>query len=191
MQRTIEAQERIIQTTTELKKALMHKLFTEGLRDEPQKQTEIGPVPESWEVGPVLSVVETSWDFIDTHLTEADYRNLGGPFRLVIEDFLKRTAAKLELKVKFKPGGSYTGGDFVNVGIQKRIRDELIRLDGADEADILTDVGRVFGQGNFINDLSHDNLGRLEISFDQAKDFVAGLKSLTKRCEDHKLIKGR
>jgi type I restriction enzyme S subunit len=50
VQRAIEAQERIIQTTTELKKALMHKLFTEGLRHEPQKQTEIGPVPESWDV---------------------------------------------------------------------------------------------------------------------------------------------
>jgi type I restriction enzyme S subunit len=50
VQRAIEVQERIIQTTTELKKALMHKLFTEGLRGEPQKQTEIGPVPESWEV---------------------------------------------------------------------------------------------------------------------------------------------
>jgi type I restriction enzyme S subunit len=53
VQRAIEAQERIIQTTTELKKALMHKLFTEGLRHEPQKQTEIGPVPESWEVVPL------------------------------------------------------------------------------------------------------------------------------------------
>ena len=50
VQRAIEAQERIIQTTTELKKALMHKLFTKGLHNEPQKQTEIGPVPESWEV---------------------------------------------------------------------------------------------------------------------------------------------
>ena len=49
VQRAIEAQERIMQTTTELKKVLMHKLFTEGLRNEPQKQTEIGPVPESWE----------------------------------------------------------------------------------------------------------------------------------------------
>ena len=50
VQRAIEAQERIIQTTTELKKALMHKLFTEGTRGEPQKQTEIGLIPESWEV---------------------------------------------------------------------------------------------------------------------------------------------
>jgi type I restriction enzyme S subunit len=56
VQRAIEAQERIIQTTTELKKALMHKLFTEGLRNEPQKQTEIGPVPESWETATVASV---------------------------------------------------------------------------------------------------------------------------------------
>ena len=50
VQRAIEAQERIIQTTAELKKALMQKLFSEGLRGEPQKETEIGLVPESWEV---------------------------------------------------------------------------------------------------------------------------------------------
>lgn len=50
VQEAIAAQERIIATTTELKKALMHKLFTEGLHGEPQKETEIGPVPESWEV---------------------------------------------------------------------------------------------------------------------------------------------
>jgi type I restriction enzyme S subunit len=58
VQRAIEAQERIIQTTTELKKALMHKLFTEGLRNEPQNQTEIGPVPESWEVCKVGDVAK-------------------------------------------------------------------------------------------------------------------------------------
>ena len=61
VQRAIEAQERIIQTTTELKKAVMHKLFTEGLRNEPQKQTEIGPVPESWEVvelGDLLTIAQ-------------------------------------------------------------------------------------------------------------------------------------
>jgi type I restriction enzyme S subunit len=43
--------------TTELKKALMQKLFTEGLRGEPQKQTEIGLVPESWEIIKLGSVV--------------------------------------------------------------------------------------------------------------------------------------
>jgi type I restriction enzyme S subunit len=50
VQRAIEQQERMLALTAELKKALLHKLFTEGLRGEPQKQTEIGPVPQSWEV---------------------------------------------------------------------------------------------------------------------------------------------
>ncbi|MBN1548155.1 MAG: restriction endonuclease subunit S [Syntrophaceae bacterium] len=48
VQRAIEQQDRLIALTTELKKALMHKLFTEGTRGEPQKQTEIGRIPESW-----------------------------------------------------------------------------------------------------------------------------------------------
>ena len=59
VQRAIEAQKRIIRTTTELKKTLMHKLFTEGLRNEPQKQTEIGPVPESWEVVSLGQIAES------------------------------------------------------------------------------------------------------------------------------------
>lgn len=50
VQKAIEKQDRLIKTTTELKKALMQKLFTEGLYGEPQKETEIGLVPESWEV---------------------------------------------------------------------------------------------------------------------------------------------
>ncbi|MGH8728204.1 MAG: restriction endonuclease subunit S [Burkholderiales bacterium] len=50
VQRAIEQQERLLQLTTELKKTLVHQLFTHGLRGEAQKETEIGPVPESWEV---------------------------------------------------------------------------------------------------------------------------------------------
>ncbi len=50
VQRAIEQQDQLLALTAELKNALLHKLFTEGLRSEPQKQTEIGPVPESWEV---------------------------------------------------------------------------------------------------------------------------------------------
>lgn len=50
VQRAIEQQQRLLALTAELKKTLLHQLFTQGLRGEPQKQTEIGPVPESWEV---------------------------------------------------------------------------------------------------------------------------------------------
>ena len=57
VQRAIEQQDRLIALTTELKKALLHKLFTEGLRSELQKQTEIGPVPESWEIAKLGSLV--------------------------------------------------------------------------------------------------------------------------------------
>ena len=52
VQKAIEQQDKLIRTTTELKKALMQKLFTEGTRGESQKETEIGLVPESWEVQP-------------------------------------------------------------------------------------------------------------------------------------------
>jgi type I restriction enzyme S subunit len=48
VQRAVERQERLIALTAELKKALMRKFFTEGTRGVPQKQTEIGPVPDTW-----------------------------------------------------------------------------------------------------------------------------------------------
>ena len=58
VQQAIEEQARLLALTTELKKTLLHKLFTEGLRGEPQKQTEIGPVPESWEVATLGKVTK-------------------------------------------------------------------------------------------------------------------------------------
>lgn len=62
VQQAIEQQEQLLQRTTELKKTLLHQLFAHGLRGEPQKETEIGPVPESWEVEP-----------LGEYLTEAQY----------------------------------------------------------------------------------------------------------------------
>lgn len=56
VQRAMEQQERLLALTAELKKALLHQLFTAGLRGEPQKQTDLGPVPESWEVLPIGSL---------------------------------------------------------------------------------------------------------------------------------------
>jgi type I restriction enzyme S subunit len=61
IQQAIEKQEQIIKTTQELKKALMQKLFTEGINNEPQKQTEIGLIPQSWEVKRIDEIAD---DFV-------------------------------------------------------------------------------------------------------------------------------
>ena len=58
VQRAMEQQERLLALTAELKKALLHQLFTAGLRSESQKQTDIGPVPQSWEVSRLEDVAE-------------------------------------------------------------------------------------------------------------------------------------
>jgi hypothetical protein len=143
------------------------------------------------DTGPVLSVSDSSWEFITENLTEANYRNLGGPFRVVLEDFLTRVAAKIDLKVRFKSDGKYTAGDFVQAGIADELRKLLVKADTANEPAIGTDLARVLGQGDLINFLSHNNPGRMEVTFDQARDFVSGLRSLLARCEEHKLIKGK
>lgn len=45
----VEQEQQALHTTQALKRAAMQTLFTRGLRGEPQKETEVGPVPESWE----------------------------------------------------------------------------------------------------------------------------------------------
>lgn len=50
IQAEVEVQDKIVATLKELKAATMAKLFRAGLRGEPLKQTEIGKIPESWEV---------------------------------------------------------------------------------------------------------------------------------------------
>ncbi len=49
----IRIQDQGIAITQALKRATMQTLFTRGLRGEAQKETEIGPMPESWEVVPI------------------------------------------------------------------------------------------------------------------------------------------
>jgi len=53
IQRTIEMQEKIIQSLRDLKKSTMQNVFTHGLRGEKTKMTEIGEIPESWNVLPI------------------------------------------------------------------------------------------------------------------------------------------
>lgn len=141
--------------------------------------------------GPSVDLVGDAWESIDEQMTEPLYRSLGGPFRWALEDFLKRTAAKIEFKVKYKYDGAYTAGDFATLGIHEQLRTKLKAVQPLEAAAIDTEIMRVFGQGNLINDLSHDNVARLEITFSQAQDFVQGLKDVTRRCEANGLIRAR
>ena len=50
IQQLIVTETKSAQTATALKRAVMRSLFTRGLKGETQKETEIGPVPESWDV---------------------------------------------------------------------------------------------------------------------------------------------
>ena len=49
----IHTQKRIARVAQDLKRAAMRELFTLGLRGEAQKETEIGPMPESWDTYPL------------------------------------------------------------------------------------------------------------------------------------------
>ncbi len=60
----IRAQNRSVAIAQDLKRAAMRTLFTHGLRGEAQKQTEIGPMPESWRASP-LGILCAPTDSVD------------------------------------------------------------------------------------------------------------------------------
>lgn len=53
LRRATKVHNKVNKTVVELKASAMRELFTRGLRGEPQKETEIGLMPESWKVGPL------------------------------------------------------------------------------------------------------------------------------------------
>ncbi len=78
----ISRSEALIEEGQTLKRAAMQKLFTSGLHGEPQKETEIGPVPESWEVKPLSACADKP----DYGYTTSASDELIGPRLLRITD---------------------------------------------------------------------------------------------------------
>ncbi|MFH0989740.1 MAG: restriction endonuclease subunit S [bacterium] len=74
IQQAIEVQEKIIESTKELKSALMAKLFMEGLYGEELKETEIGLIPKSWKVTSVGDVATFQGGYA---FKSADYSKSG------------------------------------------------------------------------------------------------------------------
>src|SRR5206468_130987 len=56
VQRAIEVEEKLVATSRELKQSGMRQLFKRGLRGESPKETDIGQVPNSWDVVPLGSL---------------------------------------------------------------------------------------------------------------------------------------
>ncbi|KER34862.1 hypothetical protein AL00_19270 [Sphingobium indicum F2] len=60
VRRTMDLADNMVRVADELKRAAMHELFARGLRGEPQKDSEIGPIPESWEIKTLLEICTIS-----------------------------------------------------------------------------------------------------------------------------------
>jgi len=56
VQTTIAVESSALETAQQLKQTVMRELFTRGLRGAKQKETEIGPLPSSWDVVPLGSL---------------------------------------------------------------------------------------------------------------------------------------
>lgn len=68
LQRAIATQDRLIATTRELKQSAMQRLFTHGLRGEPLKDTELGLMPESWDI----ARLDSCCDVLSSSLSYSD-----------------------------------------------------------------------------------------------------------------------
>lgn len=106
----IEETDRIIEKTKELKKGLMQKLLTRGIGHKKFKKTEIGEMPEEWEVikldkvvkefyngGTPDTKVKEYWDGNIPWVTGADFLNqrIGQARRYITMDGVKNSATNV------------------------------------------------------------------------------------------------
>lgn len=74
VQEAKEARQRELALERERKAALMEFLFTQGTRGEPTKMTEIGEVPESWQVRSFAELIEVAQGQVDP--TQEPYKSM-------------------------------------------------------------------------------------------------------------------
>ncbi len=94
----ISLQDEQLRTLTDLKRAAMRRLFTRGLLGEPQKETEIGPMPASWELSrlgtlckntdsvELRSEAERVIEYVDVSSISRDYLCIETTSRYVLKE---------------------------------------------------------------------------------------------------------
>lgn len=144
-------EDRALALLGDLKQATMQALFTRGLQSEAQKETEIGPVPESWVVeslGTHHSVVSGGtpsrnnpayWQggtipWVKT--TEVDYRVIRETEEFITQAGLDRSAAKLlpvGTLLLAMYGQGITRGKVAILGIEAACNQACAAIKGTDE----------------------------------------------------------
>ena len=111
--RAIDQQERLLALTVELKQCVLQQLFSYGLRPERQKQTELRPVPEGWEVVPLRICAH-----VQTGIAKG--RKLSGELTLTLP----------YLRVANVQSGFLDLADIKTITIRERERDRYLLHDG-------------------------------------------------------------
>jgi len=122
IQQAIETQEKIIQSLRDLKKSTMHHLFTHGLRGEKTKTTELGEIPESWEVTTIRSCCQVrsstitfrdleamntgSGEDVLVHAIKVSDMNLAGNSRAMVRSNIEIRLPKAAAQKKAVPPNS-------------------------------------------------------------------------------------
>ncbi|MDR4989126.1 MAG: restriction endonuclease subunit S [Bacteroidales bacterium] len=168
IQKAIEQQDKLIKTTIELKKALMQKLFTEGLYGEPQKETEIGLVPESWEVVELGDICERISISIQPN-PNGDKLYVGLehiiPGQIYLTDF-GRESEVVSSKAAFKKGEILYGK--LRPYLDKAV---IAHFDGISSTDILIFTGKNDVENDFLIHFFHT-----EMLIDFAKSTTTGVQ---------------
>ncbi|AKQ56443.1 EcoKI restriction-modification system protein HsdS [Bordetella hinzii] len=152
LRHSIDLQDRALATAEDLKRSAMRELFTRGLRGEPQKETEIGPVPESWVLEPIgahFSVVSGGtpsrgnpayWiggnvPWVKT--TEVDYCEITETEEHITPEGLENSAAKLLPKgtlLMAMYGQGITRGKVAILGIEAACNQASAAMSPLDDA---------------------------------------------------------
>lgn len=156
VQRAIEQQERMLALTSELKKTILHQLFTHGFRSELQKETNIGPVPQSWEVLRLGDVAKLQsggtpardtpeyWTAGDTPWVktgEIDYRVIDNTEEMITREGLANSAAKVFPKgtlLMAMYGQGVTRGRVAVLGIEAATNQACAAITPRDEQRVST-----------------------------------------------------
>jgi ABC-type uncharacterized transport system ATPase subunit len=134
------------------------------------------------EVGPELGDASVSETFIRANMREPEYRELGGALRAVLEDFVRKCAARLEVKVRFRIDGRYSAGDLLNTDFPAVLRKALTRAAPGELDAIDGECRQVIG-APLINALAHGDDRRLEAQLAEVSDFFDGLVTLRRRAK--------